>query len=562
MYKTILAIVLVAFVSLPVLAQATATSDSGIPGATSSPKSSQPSSSLKKMKKKYAVPSRSTLKGTTQSSAFTSSASTITPRYIVTNDGGSPSGDIQGSLTANTNDVLLQSFNIRAENADLKLQKLPVILYMQKGSLTGHVPAAIKSVSLYIDGQKIASESPTNPYVTFGSSYKLQYPLSVAHGDYKVQIRVDLNDFEDSTLSTIDFDPGDKVSSWYSSLKVLETVVEESTNGKLLTSTQKIGESKGALRAVVLSGDCTPASAPSIKVLYPNGGEVFTGGQQVNIKWSSCNVPATNLLRVNIRAGGQTGGIPAVANSSSDVLNDGSELFTLPAAWPFPQVSAVNAYKISITPINPSIFGVTDLSDSDFKINYAPQGALSYVIGTGTVNTNNLGSNYVQTSDTAHTEDVKTLAFNIMSNNGDSVLQKIPVTFRVQGGLLDTIIPSPQAIFKIVHLYADGYKLASEGLGSGCIIVGSNTCTVIFGNTSKLNYKLPANTQVEFSVRVDLNDKEDSQNPDIDFDQDDMMRVLLTSKDVGHVIIESGVNLDKVPFQSDQPVVGFIQIFR
>ena len=36
--------------------------------------------------------------------------------------------------------------------------------------------------------------------------------------------------------------------------------------------------------------DCSKASAPSITVLSPNGGEVYQAGQQIKVQWSTCNV--------------------------------------------------------------------------------------------------------------------------------------------------------------------------------------------------------------------------------------------------------------------------------
>ena len=70
---------------------------------------------------------------------------------------------------------------------------------------------------------------------------------------------------------------------------------------------------------------------PSIKVISPNGGETFTDGQQITVKWSSCNIPASSvatlalhLYDINNNSLGNIG----LTNSAS--LNDGTETITLP----------------------------------------------------------------------------------------------------------------------------------------------------------------------------------------------------------------------------------------
>ena len=40
----------------------------------------------------------------------------------------------------------------------------------------------------------------------------------------------------------------------------------------------------------VVNDDCTSGTAPWIKVISPAGGETFITGQQIVIKWTSCNV--------------------------------------------------------------------------------------------------------------------------------------------------------------------------------------------------------------------------------------------------------------------------------
>ena len=41
---------------------------------------------------------------------------------------------------------------------------------------------------------------------------------------------------------------------------------------------------------VKVTSECTPSSAPSITVLSPNGGETYNSGENIDVKWTSCNI--------------------------------------------------------------------------------------------------------------------------------------------------------------------------------------------------------------------------------------------------------------------------------
>ena len=49
---------------------------------------------------------------------------------------------------------------------------------------------------------------------------------------------------------------------------------------------------------VVNNTNCLLTTAPWIKVLSPNGGETYTAGQQVKIKWQSCNIPTERKVLI------------------------------------------------------------------------------------------------------------------------------------------------------------------------------------------------------------------------------------------------------------------------
>jgi len=78
------------------------------------------------------------------------------------------------------------------------------------------------------------------------------------------------------------------------------------------------------------STNCTPNSTPSIKVISPNGGETYTAGQKINVKWESCNF-RSNAKGVNISVV-WAGNLEALSFPiASGSYNDGQELIILPS---------------------------------------------------------------------------------------------------------------------------------------------------------------------------------------------------------------------------------------
>lgn len=138
---------------------------------------------------------------------------------------------------------------------------------------------------------------------------------------------------------------------------------------------------------------CLPTSIPSVTVLSPNGGEVFTAGQQITVKWTSCNLPPTAQIGVFLEY------VPApvvynmLGGYNASVPNTGIATITLPSILNWPglpvsnPVSWGNNYKMYIStnfifPFQP------DLSDNLFTINSTPSlpvGCTSYA-GFNSVN--------------------------------------------------------------------------------------------------------------------------------------------------------------------------------
>lgn len=119
------------------------------------------------------------------------------------------------------------------------------------------------------------------------------------------------------------------------------------------------------------SMSCDAESTPSIKVTSPNGGEVYTAGQQITVNWTTCNISRTNP-DMNISLSGGT-------LLSATTPNDGSQVVTIPSSTP------TGNYQIAVGNASARIIG--DGSDRAFTINAARSNisttiSSQYIVGT------------------------------------------------------------------------------------------------------------------------------------------------------------------------------------
>jgi hypothetical protein len=83
---------------------------------------------------------------------------------------------------------------------------------------------------------------------------------------------------------------------------------------------------------------CT-SDVPSIKVLSPNGKEKYTAGQQIKVRWKSCNIPEESVVTAQLNSTNGTSltiSPLTIANNLPTPLatvNDGNEIFALPQSW-------------------------------------------------------------------------------------------------------------------------------------------------------------------------------------------------------------------------------------
>ncbi|MEN9338395.1 MAG: hypothetical protein RI945_120 [Candidatus Parcubacteria bacterium] len=137
-----------------------------------------------------------------------------------------------------------------------------------------------------------------------------------------------------------------------------------------------VGSSVDPVRLPPISEDfCTYVKGTVIRVLSPNGGEVYQAGQQITVKWKTCNVPTDANIKLGLGyngAGGGSAGDMWLSNlfGSQDFVNDGSETITIPNnfSWPSSLISSGKYYSLSAEYSNSANL-IRDVSDDTFTIN-------------------------------------------------------------------------------------------------------------------------------------------------------------------------------------------------
>ena len=100
---------------------------------------------------------------------------------------------------------------------------------------------------------------------------------------------------------------------------------------------------------IITPTGCLPTSVPSITVTSPSGGEAYTLGQQITVKWTSCNV---QNLYLGLVSGGKDFG---ELNTTPILASQGSLQFTVSnPAQSFTQ-SNINSYQIVIESQSPNV---------------------------------------------------------------------------------------------------------------------------------------------------------------------------------------------------------------
>ncbi len=141
---------------------------------------------------------------------------------------------------------------------------------------------------------------------------------------------------------------------------------------------------------------CLPGMPSWIQVLSPNGGEVYQDGQQITIKWKTCNIPTTEQIGMQLQYY-DINDLPigAISFGSSVSVNDGIEIVTLPTISLIqtfnPNAISGQHFKVEVVRlVNPSI---QDFSDNLFTINGPVASGNIYVADWGNYRVQKFDSN-------------------------------------------------------------------------------------------------------------------------------------------------------------------------
>lgn len=93
--------------------------------------------------------------------------------------------------------------------------------------------------------------------------------------------------------------------------------------------------------------DCTPFDTPSLTLLSPTGGQVFTSGQQLTITWKSCNLAPTDTGSISIISADNQ--YPFTLNST---VNDGQQTITIPSVPTTAPYTLYLKFSSTIVPVD------------------------------------------------------------------------------------------------------------------------------------------------------------------------------------------------------------------
>ncbi len=156
------------------------------------------------------------------------------------------------------------------------------------------------------------------------------------------------------------------------------------------------------IKSPIVSSGCTDTSGiQSIKLLSPNGGEVYRLGQKVTINWKSCNMPKGAVTRLllarNLPNNSQDVSVILESTSLYD-LNIGSYVWQIPST-----TTPASNYFISIVCGNPDLtsncstgtgnntYAITDDTDGLFTINSTTHTVSSCTDSDGGIDVNVFG---------------------------------------------------------------------------------------------------------------------------------------------------------------------------
>lgn len=148
---------------------------------------------------------------------------------------------------------------------------------------------------------------------------------------------------------------------------VSAAVISSMSKDKTVDSVARVGDMEAGPDDPVYNDCPENTSIPWLKVVLPNGGESYSSGATIDVKWNSCHVLWNTGIHLGLsqytEAGVEIPGQFTVL--SANTPNDGVQSVTLPV---IPGINTQRFYRVVIRPavVNSLITG--DRSDANFKV--------------------------------------------------------------------------------------------------------------------------------------------------------------------------------------------------
>ncbi len=154
-------------------------------------------------------------------------------------------------------------------------------------------------------------------------------------------------------------------------------VTVNDTIGTKTTSTTATEAPAGAVKqntttTTSATTGCTSTTTPWIKIISPNGDEIYNAGQQITVTWESCNIAKTEKIQLHLQ---DVNGIEVsqYLTSSEGTVNDGVEKVSLPLLLENIGFTYGKSYRLYIgtMALNDPSWGTSsfaDMSDGLFSI--------------------------------------------------------------------------------------------------------------------------------------------------------------------------------------------------
>ncbi len=235
---------------------------------------------------------------------------------------------------------------------------------------------------------------------------------------------------------------------------------------------------------------CLPTSLPSVKIISPNGGEVYNAGQNITVKWETCNIPATTSAKVGIMPVSYQGGTILVSTGAV-VPNTGSMNITLPTTATVPNLISGSYYKFHIDFPSLAIYG--DDSDNNFSI-ISGQSGITPTLVWSKHSSNPKSGNIVLKEDEGVTYPVA--VYKVKGGYVDAKIEEFSIRVNVDGSGTMNQVSDLVELFVVCSTHL-GVSKCWESEGST-----ANDLTYVEHRFKNVNFVIPALDEVKFEIKA------------------------------------------------------------